>query len=120
MAFQLAPFLAQSVPGVGLLGAIVGGSAALAKNYKDYKKGSVDAKAASVDVGKETAGAGVATAVSAAAVGAVGGGLAVSLVTALAVATGAKYVWDRSMEQVDAYAARQHKEDPFEEALKVD
>ncbi len=69
MAFQLAPFLARSVPGVGVLGGIVGGAAALA-----------------------------ATAFSAFAAGLVGGGLVVSLATAFTAAVAEKYVWDRGMD----------------------
>ena len=100
MAFHLAQFLAQSSGGVGVIGAIVGGSAAAAKNYKNYKDGTVSGADAVKDVTKETTGAGVATAVSAVAAGIVGGGLAVSLITAVAVAFGTKYVWDRAMETV--------------------
>ncbi|MDQ6991928.1 MAG: magnetosome protein MamC, partial [Mariprofundus sp.] len=97
-AFQLAPFLAQSVSGMGALGAIVGGSAAAAKNISDCKAGKITTAEASIDTCKEASGAGIATAVSAAAVGVVGGGLVVSVVTAFAAAAAAKYAWDRSMD----------------------
>lgn len=93
--------LSQSTSGIGVIGAIVGGSAAAAKNYKDNKDGLISTKEALYDTSKEAAGAGVATAVSALAVGVVGGGLLVSIGTAVAVAAGAKYAWDRSMEEVD-------------------
>ena len=39
MAFQLAPFLARSVPGVGVLGGIVGGAGALAEGLKAKERG---------------------------------------------------------------------------------
>ncbi len=39
MTFYLAGDLAQNPAGVGLLGAVVGGSAAAAKTYKDRKRG---------------------------------------------------------------------------------
>ncbi len=98
---DLAHYLAQSTSGVGVLGAIVGGSGAAAKNYKDHKDGLISTQEAVYDTTKQAAGAGVATAVSALAVGAVGGGLALSLGTAFAVAAGTKYAWDRAMEEVD-------------------
>jgi len=97
MPFQLASFLAKGTPGIGVVGAIVGGSAAAAKNYKDYQNGNVTISEAARDVSKEAAGAGVAAAISAAAAGVVGGGLAISLLTAVVVATSAKYAWDRGM-----------------------
>ncbi|WP_135075540.1 magnetosome protein MamC [Terasakiella sp. SH-1] len=101
MAFQLAPYLAQSVPGVGALGAIVGGSGALAKNLQKHKAGEMDTNEVVVDTAKEAAGAGVATAVSAFTVGVVGGGLAVSVGTAFVAAVAGKYVWDRGMEYIE-------------------
>jgi len=94
--------LAQSTSGIGVIGAIVGGSAAAAKNYKDNQDGLVSTKDAVIDTSKEAAGAGVATAVSAIAAGAVGGGLLLSIGTAVIAAAGAKYAWDRGMEQVES------------------
>ncbi|SCA56149.1 conserved exported hypothetical protein [Candidatus Terasakiella magnetica] len=101
MAFQLAPFLAQSVPGVGALGAIVGGSGALAQNLKKHKDGEMETNEVVVETAKEAAGAGVATAVSAFTVGLVGGGLVVSVGTAFAAAVAGKYVWDRGMDYIE-------------------
>ena len=95
---NLAPYLAQSVSGMGVLGAIVGGSAAAAKNYKDAKDGLITTKEAVYDTTKEAAGAGIATSISVVAVGVVGGGLLMSIGTAVAVAAGAKYAWNRTME----------------------
>ena len=100
MPFALAPFLAQSVPGVGVLGSIVGGSAALAQVLKDKKNGKATSSQVAVNTAKEAAGAGVATAFSAFVVGIVGGGLVVSLGTAVAAAVVGKYVWDRGMERL--------------------
>ena len=77
--FNLATYLAQNAAGVGVLGAIVGVSAQAAKSFSDHKKGLVDRKQAVQDTGKEAAGAGVATAISAMAAAAVGGGLLLSL-----------------------------------------
>lgn len=100
-AFNLAQYLAQSASGVGVLGAVVGASGAAARNIKDHRDGLVETKDAIYDTGKEGLGAGLATAFSAVAAGAVGGGLAVSLGTALVAATGAKYAYDRGMEQLE-------------------
>ena len=102
MAFQLAPFLAQSTPGVGLLGSVVGGSATLAKNLRARKKGEstmTDSEIA-VDTVKEAAGAGVATAFSAVTVGVVGGGLIISLGTAFVAAVAGKYAWDYGVDRL--------------------
>jgi hypothetical protein len=102
MPFHLAPYLAKSVPGVGVLGAIVGGAAAVAKNAQLLKAGKVSQREAAIDTGKETVGAGLATAFSAAAAGAVGGGLVVSLGVAVAAGIAGKYAWDRCAEYVEA------------------
>ena len=101
MPFNLATYLMQNAGGVGVLGAVVGGSAAAAKNYKDHKSGVIDRKDALVDTGKEAAGAGVATAASAVAAGVVGTSLLLSLAAAFATATVAKYAWDRAMDRID-------------------
>ncbi len=101
-SFNLAHYLSQSASGVGLLGAVVGGSAAAAKNYKSLREGSISYNDALYDTGKEGLGAGVATAISAVAAGAVGGGFAVSLGTAFLAAFGAKYAWDQAVVKVEA------------------
>lgn len=102
MVFKLAPFLAQSAPGVGVLGGIVGGSATLAKHIRARKNGETEMTDSDIakDTLKETAGAGVATAFSAVVVGIVGGGLVVSLGTAFAAAVAGKYAWDRGFERL--------------------
>ena len=102
MAFQLAPYLAKTVPGVGVLGAVVGAAGSLSKNLQLLKEGKISQQDAAIDVTKETAGAGLATAFSAAVVGAVGGGLVVSLGVAVTAAVAGKYVWDRAAECVEA------------------
>ncbi|MBL6992126.1 MAG: magnetosome protein MamC [Bacteriovoracaceae bacterium] len=100
MAFNLAVFLAESAFGVGVLGGVVGGSAAVAKNTKLHQKGEIKTEEAIRDSAEEALGAGVATAFSAVTAGAVGGGLMVSLVTAFAAAACGKYAWDRGVEAV--------------------
>ncbi len=98
MSFNLAMFLSRSVGGVGVIGGIVGGSAALAKNVKRKSRGEITTKEAVIDTSEEAVGAGVATAFSAFAAGVVGGGLVVSLGTAFTAAALGKYAWDRSVE----------------------
>ncbi|MBF0219208.1 MAG: magnetosome protein MamC [Gammaproteobacteria bacterium] len=98
---NLIGYLAQSSSGIGVLGAIIGGSAAAAKNYRDHSDGLISTSDAVYDTSKEAAGAGVATVISAAAVGVIGGGLAISIGTALVTAGVAKYAWDRAMVEVD-------------------
>ena len=102
MAFRFAPYLAKSVPGVGVLGAIVGAVGAVSKNAQLLKEGKVTQREAALDTTKETAGAGLATAFSAAVVGAVGGGLAVSVGVALAAGIAGKYAFDRGAEYLEA------------------
>ncbi|MEO5367137.1 MAG: magnetosome protein MamC [Magnetococcus sp. WYHC-3] len=101
MSFSLARYLAQSTAGVGVLGAIVGGAAAAAKNVRLYQAGQVSSREAAIDTGKEAAGAGLATAFSAFAAGVVGGGLAVSLGTAFAAGVVGKYAWDEGVALVE-------------------
>lgn len=101
MSFKLAPYLAQSVAGIGVLGGIVGGAATLAKNARLLQDKKISPTEAAIDTGKETVGAGVATAFSAVAAGAVGGGLVISLGTALVAGVAAKYLWDAGVELVE-------------------
>ncbi|MBF0189220.1 MAG: magnetosome protein MamC [Magnetococcales bacterium] len=101
MSFNLAMFLSKSAPGVGVLGAVVGGSAALAKNLKAKSEGEITTREVVVDTSKETAGAGVATAFSAYVTGVVGASLIPSLGTAFVTAVVGKYAWDRGVELVE-------------------
>ncbi len=103
---NLVAYLAQSTSGIGVFGAVVGGAGAAAKNYKDQQDGLISTKDAVINTSKEAAGAGVATAVSAVAAGAIGSGLVLTLGTAVVVAAGAKYAWDRGMEAVDAQISK--------------
>ncbi|HIJ92944.1 MAG TPA: magnetosome protein MamC [Rhodospirillales bacterium] len=98
MAFQLALFLAKSVPGIGVLGSIVGGAGVLVQGLKAKERGEVDPRQVAASTVKEATGAGAATAFSAFAMGVVGGGLVVSLATAFTAAVAGKYVWDRGMD----------------------
>jgi hypothetical protein len=107
--FNLAQFLAQSVTGIGVLGGVVGGSAKLADVAATKRSRPVPAKEASYAVSKEAAGAGVATAFSAFSAGVVGGGLAVSLVTAFGAATVGKYAWDYGVEALESKVAKNRK-----------
>ena len=71
--------------------AVVGAAGSLSKNLQLLKEGKISQQDAAIDVTKETAGAGLATAFSAAVVGAVGGGLVVSLGVAVTAAVAGKY-----------------------------
>ncbi len=102
MAIQLVPLLVRNVPGVGVLGGIIGGAAALAKNLKARKDGEdISNSDIAKDTAKEAAGTGAATAFSVYVVGIVGGGLVISLGTAFAAAVAGKYAWDRAMERLE-------------------
>ncbi|CCQ73708.1 magnetosome protein MamC [Magnetospira sp. QH-2] len=109
MAFQLAPFLAQSAPGVGVIGSIVGGSAALAQGLRAKSRGEATNKDVALHTVKEASGAGVATAISAYTVGVVGGGLTISLGTAFVAAVAGKYAWDRGMDYLESRVAEEEE-----------
>ena len=81
MAFHLAPYLAKSLPGIGVFGSVVGGAAALAKNARLVESGQITQQDAAIDTAKE-----------------VGGGLAVSLGVAVAAGVAGKYAYDRGVE----------------------
>lgn len=112
---NLVHFLSHSTANIGAIGALVGGTAAAAKNIKDYNEGVIDKKEAVIDTGKETVGAAVATAAGAAAAGVVGSSVLVSVVAVITVGTGAKYLWDKGVEQVEDRLAE--KDDLDDELL---
>jgi hypothetical protein len=124
MSFNLAMVLAKSVGGVGVLGGVVGGSAALAKNIKKKRDGEeISNRDMAIDTGKETVGAGVATAFSAFSAGVVGGGLVVSLGTAFVAAAAGKFAWDYGVEFVEEKikenAEEEEKGDEIDEEFKA-
>ena len=118
-----ATYTAVSLPkaalAIGGLGAIVGGSAAAAKNIRRVKTEAVNREEAVKDVFKEAAGAGLATAAAAAIVGTLGirSGL-VSVLGMLTVATGTKFAWDCLMAPKTAPAAVAESERPEERPEK--
>jgi len=81
----------------GVIGGLVGIMVSGAANVKNYRKGKINATDASICVGKEAIGTGVATGVSAAVAGVVGH----SLIFALAVGIGVKYAWDAGVEKLE-------------------
>ena len=81
----------------GVIGGLIGIMVSGAANIKDYRKGKINATEASIVVGKEAIGTGVATGISAAVAGAVGS----SLLFALAVGIGVKYAWDAGVEKLE-------------------
>ncbi|HAT51476.1 MAG: magnetosome protein MamC [Nitrospirae bacterium] len=120
MSFNLAMFLAKSTGGVGILGAVVGGSGALAKNIKRKARHEISQRELIVDTSKEAAGAGVATAFSAFTAGLVGGGLATSLGTAFIAAVVGKYAWDYTLDRIELQTAKKRQntiQDDMDEVL---
>ncbi|RLA49278.1 MAG: magnetic particle protein [Gammaproteobacteria bacterium] len=81
----------------GVIGGLVGIMVSGAANIRDYREGKIDATDASISVGKDAIGTGVATGVSVAVAGAVGS----SLLLALAVGIGVKYAWDAGVERLE-------------------
>jgi hypothetical protein len=103
---RLVPHATLAMGGVG---AIVGGTAAAAKNIRRVKEGEIKREEAVKDTIKEAAGAGLATATAAAVVGAVGATGLLSLLGVLAVATGTKYLWDAATAPGNAPSAAEAK-----------
>lgn len=81
----------------GVIGGLVGIMVSGAANVKDYREGKINATDASICVGKEAIGTGVATGVSAAVAGVIGH----SLLLALAVGVGVKYAWNSGVERLE-------------------
>ncbi len=114
MVLHLAPCLARSVPGIGVLSGIIGGSATLAKNLKARKDGEdISTFEIVEDTVNKTAWAGVATMFSAYVVGFVGGGVAISLGTAFAATVAGMYAVDWGIERLEsAYKDGQISSEP--------
>jgi hypothetical protein len=104
-------FVPQATLAMGGIGAIVGGTAAAAKNIRRVKNAEINREEAVKDTIKEAGGAGLATAAATAVVGAVGATGLLSLVGILALATGTKYLWDAATtpEKAPAVAAKKAK-----------
>ncbi len=90
-AFGVVPRSTLYMAGVG---AIVGGTSAVAKNIRRVRDSQISREDAVKDTMKEAAGAGLATAAAAAVVRSVGATGLLSLAGVLVVATSAKYFID--------------------------
>jgi hypothetical protein len=108
-------FVPQASLAMGGVGAIVGGTAAAAKNIRRLRDAEINREEAVKDTFKEAAGAGLATATATAVVGAVGATGLLSLVGLLAVATGTKYLWDAATTPKKAVAAAPKNSKPKKE-----
>ncbi|MBC2712737.1 MAG: magnetosome protein MamC [Desulfosarcina sp.] len=97
------------------MGAIIGGTAAAAKNIRRVKDAEINREEAVRNTIKEAAGAGLATAAATAVVGAVGATGLLSLVGILAMATGTKYLWDATTAPEKAPAAAPKEAKPKKE-----
>ncbi len=82
---------------MGAAGAIIGGTAAAARNINRVKQGQMTREEAVKDVIKETGTTGISTAMAMAAVSAVGVTGIFSLLGFVSVAVGAKYLADKAM-----------------------
>ena len=101
MPFRLGPYLAETTVGMGVLGAVISGTNAMAKNAELLKKGSIDPSDAALDVGKEALKNGVVTAATFVAVASLGGELVASIGLTLVIGTTLKYAWDRGYDAID-------------------
>ncbi|MGD8387082.1 MAG: hypothetical protein PVG49_08065 [Desulfobacteraceae bacterium] len=105
-------FVPQATLAMGGLGAIIGGSAAAARNIRRVKDEEINREEAVRNTIKEAAGAGLATAAATAVVGAVGATGLLSLLGILSLATGTKYFWDIATTPEKAPAAAREKPKP--------
>lgn len=113
----------RSVPQVALamggVGAVIGGSAAAAKNIREVREGRISRDAAVRNTIRETAGAGLSTATATAVVGAVGATGFLSLLGIVAVATGTKYLWDLATVPIHGVAEPSPKPKPAKGARQT-
>ncbi len=86
---------------MGVLGAVISGTNAMAKNAERLRVGSTTEADAALDVGKEALKNGVVTAATFAAVATLGGELVVSVGLTLIIGTAFKYAWDRGYDAAD-------------------
>ncbi|GEM_PF-2473453 len=114
-ATKVTRFVPQATLAMGGVGAIIGGTAAAAKNIRRVKDAEINREEAVRDTIKESAGAGLATATATAVVGAVGATGLLSLVGILAMATGTKYLWDAATAPEKAPAAPPKEAKPKKE-----
>jgi hypothetical protein len=96
--------ISQASLAMGGLGAVIGGTAAAARNIRRLEGSEIARDEAVKDTLKEAAGAGLATAAATAVVGAVRATGFLSLVGILTVATGTKYLWDTALIREKASA----------------
>lgn len=99
--FRLGPHLAESTVGMGILGAIISGTNAIAKNAERVRTGVVTPTDASLDVDKEALKNGIVTATPFVVVASLGGELVVSVGLTLIIETTLKYAWDRGYDALE-------------------
>lgn len=104
MPFRLGPYLAETTIGMGVLGAIISGTNATAKNVERVRKGTITPGDAAVDIGKEALKNGVVTAATFVAVAGLGGELIASVGLTLVIGSTLKYAWDRGYDALDEEA----------------
>lgn len=95
-------YVPRATLAMGGVGAIIGGTAAAAKNIRRVKDAEISREEAVKNTLKEAAGTGLATAGATAVVGAVGATGFLSLLGVVTVATGAKYLWDAATSPAKA------------------
>jgi hypothetical protein len=102
LPFLLGPFLAETTAGMGVMGAIISGTNATAKNVERVRNGSASQTEAVMDVGNEALKNGLATAATFAVVASLGFELVAAVGLTLVVGTTLKYAWDRGHDAVEA------------------
>jgi len=101
LPFRLGPYLAESTIGMGALGAIIGGTNAIAKNVEQVRTGKITEAEAVKDIGKEALKNGVVTAATFVTVASFGGELILSIGLTLVIGSTLKYAWDRSYDSIN-------------------
>ena len=83
---------------MGAVGAVVGGAGAAAVDIRKVKNDLMTREEAVTHIVKESAGTGIAVATGTAVAGMLRGGPVLSLVSMVAVATGTKYMWNKTFD----------------------
>lgn len=95
----------HSALAMGVIGAIIGGSTAVARNIREDKKEDGAKKQIAKDVSCEMAGTALAAAAASTVIGGLRSSGLLSFVGFAAVATGTKYAWDATVKKTVAAPA---------------
>lgn len=118
LPFLLGPYLAETAVGMGVMGAMISGTNAAAKNVERVRTGSISETGALIDLGNEVVKNGVATAATFAVVASLGVEIVAAVGVTLIVGTTLKYAWDRGRDAVEKDLGKRKKR-PVKNSARV-